>query len=254
MRRSPFLLLTLLASAGLLAAVTFAGCDRKPEAPWGQRDSEGRSKAQIYVLVDLSETWLNKPSEGRNLSVLRELGHGLALAGDDLPQPLAIQYRAIGENSLERPPICDVLYRRTLAPVGNRPDYELNTHRKLASYLGEDCPTVVVAGAPEKLTEVSAAVISVANQRARPGDRRYLVIVSDFLEEASVPVSMPQRLDNFRVLMIYRPVPKDMSHPVRMTARVDDWEQIFQERGAEVIAIPDTGLKRSEIGSYISAN
>jgi|GEM_PF-3747440 len=238
----------------LVALLMLAGCDTKPDAPWGQRDSEGRSKAQIYVLVDLSETWLNKPSERRNLSVLRELGHGLALASDDLPQPLAIQYRAIGENSLERPPICDVLYRRTLAPVGNRPDYELNTHRKLSAYLGEDCPAVVVARPPEQLTEVSAAVISVANQRARPGDRRYIVIVSDFLEEASVPVSMPERLDGFRVLMIYRPVTEDMTRPVRMTARVEDWRQIFQARGAEVIAIPDTGLKRSEIGSYISAN
>lgn len=237
----------------LLALLGLGGCKEKPAGPWAQRADGAQARTQIYVLVDLSATWLNEPARARNLQVLSELGYGLAEASEDLPQPLVVQHRVIGANSLERLPLCDVVYRRMLAPVANRPDYEINKLSKLSRYLGADCPASIIDREPENLTEVSAAVISVANQHAQPEVRRYIIVVSDFLEEASAPVTLPSRLDGFRMLMIYRPVTEDLPHPASMTGRVSDWRAEFVKRGAEVIAIPDTALKRASVASYITA-
>ncbi|MDB5470307.1 MAG: hypothetical protein JWR84_1867 [Caulobacter sp.] len=240
---------SLFVSLGVV--LILAGCGPKPPKPWDGGPGV-QAETQIFVLVDLSATWLNERSRPRNEAVLGELGHGLALAAEELPQPLLIQHRIIGANSLERPPLCDLIYQRTLAPKANQPSYQITSAKKLRNYLGIDCPRFIIGRPAEPLTEISAAVISVANQRARSRDRRYIVVVSDFLEETSQPVSLPSNLSGFRVLMIYRPVTEDMPHPASMTARVEDWRREFARRGAEVIAIPDTGLKRAAVASYIT--
>src|SRR4051812_42620368 len=100
-----------------LAALMLGACDEGQETP----------ATQIFVLVDLSRTWDRPEQANRNDQVLREVGHGIALAAGDLETPISAQYRVIGANSLEREPLCDVIYRPRLAPVKVEAEFEVSS-------------------------------------------------------------------------------------------------------------------------------
>lgn len=229
--------------AALLATFILAG--------GGCADVAGVPKSQIYVLVDLSETWKNDQQASRDLDVLRETGYGIALATDDLEAPIAIQTRAIGVRTLEREPLCDVVYQPRMVPVRSNASYEINRRPKLERYLGVDCPDEIMKQPPEPLTEITAAIASVANQPAVNASRRDIIIVSDFLEETSTPVNLDIDLTGFRVLLLYRPITEDFAQPAGMRARVADWEEAIRRRGGRVTIMPDTALKRRTIASYL---
>ncbi|WP_410971856.1 hypothetical protein, partial [Salmonella sp. SAL4445] len=80
---------------------------------------------QVFVLVDLSQTWKAPGREKRNEEVLKEVGEGITDAAAEFETPVAVQYRIIGANSLESDPPCDVLYRPRLAPTKSTADYEV---------------------------------------------------------------------------------------------------------------------------------
>ncbi len=142
------------------------------------------AKAEIYVLVDLSETWHNPASTDRNKRILAEIGAGIAAVAENFEPPVAVQYRVIGKASLGREPICDAMFAPSIvATTRDRPDYMITSPRKLSRYLSFDCPELIVRQPPEALTEISATIASVAQLPTRPGLKRFFIIASDFLEE-----------------------------------------------------------------------
>ena len=228
--------------AVLLAAALLGGCERESNEP----------RAQVYVLVDLSQTWHNPASDPRNMAVLSEIGAGIAAVADDFEPPVSVQYHVIGQSSLEREPICDAFYQPSVTSTKKaEPKYMVRKLRKLRDILTFDCPTTVLSKPAEPLTEISAALATVARQPAGQNARRYIIVASDFLEESAV--SGPQSADftGFKVLVVYRPIAEDQRRPGDMTARVDAWRAQIEDLGGQVSVVPDTALKRASIESFL---
>lgn len=205
----------------------------------------------MFALVDLSETWLNPGSAARNRSVLEEVGEGIVTASETLPPPLAVQYRIIGDASYERPPVCDVIYRPALVNTAKaKPGYLITRPKKFKQYLGVDCPSALLARAPEPLTEISAAIASVAAKPRPPKARRTLLIISDFLEEGPAVTSLADYdFAGVRALLLYRPLAGEGAASTRQ--RVADWQHALEGRGAKVTVWPDTALKRADVAAYL---
>lgn len=235
------------ASLALLIAVACGSCAAGTSTP----------KTQVFILVDLSKTWHNpnNPDQHeRNLRVLQEVGHGVAIAADEMEQPILIQTRVIGTKSLEREPVCNTIFESSFAPIITNDIDRISSDSGLDSYLSSDCPRKLLEFEPEMQTEISSALISVANQDPAGASKRYLIILSDFLEDAAEPVNVP-KLAGFNVLLIYRPVTEDYQHPEGMAARVDAWKDaIGATNKHQVISVPDTGLRREVLAELMRRN
>lgn len=237
-----------------LLATLLAGCGGS-----GSPDTEP-PKVQIYVLVDLSETWNNPSTAARNEQLLSEVGEGIAAVADNAEPPVAVQFRVIGQASLGREPLCDVLYSPTLVTLrARRPDYLITRTSKLKHYLGIDCPALIARQPPEPWTEISATIASVvgdqgqsqhASSKATP--RQYLIVLSDFKEETKGALAPLPDLSKYHVLLVFRPVLEDEQRPADMSDRIGAWRQRLTERGAEVSTASDTALKRATIASFLS--
>jgi hypothetical protein len=225
-----------------LLPLCVAGCDEGSQT----------AVSQVYVLVDLSETWDRPDRTDRNHQVLQEVGYGISKASADLETPLSVQYRVIGANSLERDPLCDVLYRPTLAPIRSDADYEVNSRSHLTSYLTDSCPRYIEQQKPEPLTEIRAAIASVANQPAAGATHRTIIVISDFLEETAAPISLDSDLSGFHVILVYRPIANDGSDPAALRFRLDNWKAEIEAHGAKVDKLPDTGLRRDTVAAFIT--
>lgn len=242
----PLVRLSSLVRGGLvaLAVALSTGCERPSDLPG----------SQIFLLIDVSETWHNTGDDPRNLKVLAEAGMGAALAADQLSsdsgRPVAVQTRIIGAHSLERLPECDVVYVKQLFRSNSDKDYQLSSIKDLKQYLGQDCPQKVLAMPPEAQTEISNALVSLANQLSVEAADRKIIIMSDFLEEAVRPVS-PIDLTGFSILMLYRPLKQDQTDPAAMYARIAQWKELFSRLGASVRDVPDTGIKREVIADFL---
>jgi hypothetical protein len=207
---------------------------------------------EVFMLVDLSETWLNPASADRNKAVLEEVGEGIFAASEMLTPPMAVQYRIIGDASYERPPICDAVYKPMLVNTAKkRPDWLVTRPKKLERLLGVDCPAALLARAPEPLTEISAAIASIASKPRPAGARRTMIVMSDFLEEAAETTSLADfDFKNVRVLLLYRPLARETAVSTRQ--RVTEWRDLLQGRGATVTVWPDTALKRADVANYLT--
>lgn len=225
----------------LVAGLGLAGCEEGQETP----------VTQIYVLVDLSQTWARDEQASRNRQVLLEVGYGIAAASTELETPVSVQYRVIGANSLEREPLCDVLYRPRLAPTRSEAEYEVGSRSDLTSYLTHTCPVKLEQQQAEPLTEIRTAIASVANQPAAGATKRKIIVISDFLEETQAPISLNSDLSSFHVTLVYRPVAQDLNDPTNLRFRLDAWKAELEERGASVAAVPDTGLRRATVASFL---
>lgn len=232
----------VMLALALVSLVGVVGCEEGQETP----------ATQVYVLVDLSQTWAREEQGSRNQQVLAEVGHGIALASGDLETPLSVQYRVIGANSLEREPLCDVLYRPRLAPTRAESDYEVGSRSDLTSYLSESCPIKIEQQPAEQLTEIRTAIASVANQPTAGASKREVIVISDFLEETQAPISLDSDLSSFHVTLVYRPVAQDLNDPRNLRFRLDAWKAELEERGAQVTVVPDTGLRRATMASFLT--
>ncbi|HEX6375458.1 MAG TPA: hypothetical protein VFZ91_07030 [Allosphingosinicella sp.] len=233
--------LLVVAAAAALAACGPGACTEERAAP----------KSQVFVLVDMSETWHGPSFAAKNRRVLSEVGEGIVIGLRNWDTPVGVQYRTFGGASVGREPICDVVYTTTLAPTKSTAEYEIKQVAELKRFLGFDCPHKIVAQKGEPLTEITAALISIASQDAGGSPRRYLIVLSDFLEETPNPVPLTADLEGWRVLLLYRPVPADLSNPAAMRARIDQWKQALVAVGADVADMPDTGLKRTAVADFL---
>ena len=238
----------------VLFSIVLAGCGES-----GSPDTEP-PKVQVYVLVDLSETWNNPSTAARNQQILAEVGEGIAAVADSEEPPVAVQYRVIGQASLGREPVCDVLFSPTLIVLHERrPDYLITSLPKLKQYLGVDCPALISRQPSEPWTEISSAISSVVSDQSesqhklsRAAPRKYLVVLSDFKEETQGAAAPLPVLSGYRVLMVFRPVIEDQQRPSDMSVRIDGWRRKLTDHGAEVTTASDTALKRATVASFLT--
>ena len=224
--------------------VAVGACDAGP--PGGDDPQH-----QIYVLIDLSETWHNPANLNRNQQTVREIGAGIAEAATDLA-PVSIQYRIIGDQSYERDPVCDVDFIPSLIQKSND-QRRIGQPRKLENYLMNDCTNSMLAKPPEQKTEITAAIRSVMDQPRDSTTDRTLIIASDFLEES--PGGIQLSSSTFRatkVLLLYRPLAEDQAKPSDTIARVAAWKARLANLGADVEVAPDTALRRSWVANYVA--
>ena len=106
---------------------------------------------------------------------------------------------------------------------------------------------------PEALTQISAAIASVALEpKPSPKSRRHLVIVSDFLEETASSAPVPDgSLEGVQVLLLYRPLSEDQTNPGGTGQRVQQWRSLLEAKGADVQVSPDTSMRPSQIVSFL---
>lgn len=211
-------------------------------------------KSEVYVLVDLSSTWFNAANEPRNRRVLTAIGQGASLTAPQAPQPYLVQYRVIGDNAYLRDPICSVVFM-----PGFRRD-RIDTERQtrlpaLTTYLANTCVDGILARPAEPLTQISAAIASVAAEpRPSPKSTRRLIVVSDFLEETNQVAPVPEQgLAGVSVLLLYRPLAEDQLAPSGVARRVETWKSFLEARGATVQVAPDTAVRPSQIVSFLAS-
>lgn len=208
--------------------------------------------SEVYVLVDLSRTWLNPESEQRNERLLNAVGRGSGLMATEVPTPYLVQYRVIGDNSYLREPICSAVYEPGFRRKGDDNERISRPH-DLQQYLSGTCVQGILSRAPEPLTQISAAVASVALEpRPSARGRRHVIIVSDFLEESVSAAPIPDDgLAGVKVLLLYRPLTEDQLSPTGTSARVEQWRELLEARGAAVTISPDTSVRASQIVSFL---
>jgi hypothetical protein len=210
-------------------------------------------KSEVYVLVDLSETWLNPSEIERNRRLLTAIGQGAGLVAPTVPQPYLIQYRVIGNNSYFRPPICSAVF---MPGFRRDKDRERQTREPaLRTYLTRTCVEKILLSPPEPLTQISAAIASIAAEpRPSRGGTRRVIIASDFLEETADVAPVPTgSLAGVSVLLLYRPLTRDQLSPAGTRQRVDERKAFLEARGAHVETQPDTSIRASQIVSFLQS-
>lgn len=210
-------------------------------------------RSEVYVLVDLSSTWFNPQNEARNRKLLTAVGEGAGLMANDVPTPYLVQYRVIGDQSFLREPICSAVYAPGFRRRGAG-DESVSRPGKLVSYLTKACVDGILSRRPEALTQISAAVASVAAE-PRPSRQgtRSIIIISDFLEETTKTAPIPDgSLVGTRVLLLYRPLAEDQFSPSGTSVRVDEWRVRLEGKGATVHVSPDTSTRASQIVSFLN--
>jgi len=198
------------------------------------------------VLVDLSKTWHNDASRGRNETYLKNVGAAISQAAlDPRNCPTAVRYHLIGKGSLFREPVCYATFVPMLmAQAGGDPNL-ITDRKKIQKYLVEKCPLLLKAP-PEQSTEVTAAFVTAVKSMNKNSRYKRVIVFSDLKEE---PVSKYDiSKDDFtgvEVVLIYRALPEDQADPRLLQGRIEYWTQKLESRGAQVIAEPDTGLAMS---------
>lgn len=236
------------AGAGLLGCCVVALASCAQEIRGGEA-----VQSEVYVLVDLSQTWFNPANEPRNRKLLSVVGQGAGLMATDVPTPYLVQYRVIGDNSYLREPICSAVYQPGFRRNGEDSE-RVSRPGDLTSYLSRTCVEGILARPPEASTQISAAVASVALEPwPSPHSSRSLIIVSDFLEETATAAPIPEEsLVGVRVLLLYRPLAEDQLSPTGTSVRVEQWKAALKGKGAVVQISPDTSVRASQIVSFLN--
>lgn len=209
-------------------------------------------QSEVYVLVDLSKTWYNPVAEPRNRRVLSVIGQGAALQASEEATPYLVQYRVIGNNSYLREPICSAVYQPGFRRPGDDSE-RISRPNALKTYLSSTCVDGILTRPPEDLTQISAAVASVALEpKPSAKAKRRIIVVSDFLEETGRAAPIPAgSLAGTRVLLLYRPLTEDQLSPRGTSQRVEYWRDRLEAKGATVVVSPDTSIRPSTIVSFL---
>lgn len=225
----------------LLATLLFACADQ--EDP-----SNRRPKIAISILTDLSETWHNPQSDGRNKRVLSSVGEALMGAANRLPLPIAVRFHIVGVGSLGREPVCSALYRPSAFTVGKKADSTIRDRDQFARYVKDECPDLLLAKPVEPATEIAAAIITADRtlQLTREGVPRVFIILSDFKEESVTQYSFHGTdLTGSRFILVYRTLPEDQLDPAMQRAKIGNWKRRLSRLGAEVETLDENAVVTS---------
>ncbi|MEI9993756.1 MAG: hypothetical protein WDM91_04100 [Rhizomicrobium sp.] len=200
-------------------------------------------RSTITVLVDLSGTWFNPASEADNRKVLSVIADAVSAAATEIEPPIAVRYLAIGDRSLARTPLCEAVYAPNILSVKSTADSLVNL-KQLRDFAAKDCPLAIFLHAPEKFTDISGALDTVARMSAYDtAGFHALVVLSDFQEDRRRQQSGGfGALTGMHAVMLYRVLDSDRLDPRSLDQRIHKWEGALRHSGATVSSIDDVGL------------
>ncbi len=220
---------------------------------YAQQHIATEPQSNIAVLIDLSSTWHLPASRSENERVLRKVGEAIAATAIDLPLPVRIRYLPIGDLSLGRNALCDVVFAPRILNA-RAVDGEIANLKQLGDYLTKDCPRVVLSRPQEVRTDITGAIDSAARGFVEQvALYRSMIIVSDFKEERrKTQRSSPLNLSATRVLMLYRVLEEDRLDSTGLDKRLDDWKHKLGEAGATVVVANDAAASSGQISRVLA--
>jgi hypothetical protein len=183
----------------------------------GQQLSE-EPQSSITVLVDLSTTWSNPASRLQNEEALKVVAKSVLHMASDLDPPIVIRYFPIGDLSLGRHALCEVLFLPKLSLSPQKKLAEVANPRALQGYLEASCLEKVLAQKQEAFTDITSALDNAARiTDEQLGNFRAIIILSDLKEERR-PGQKRQNLhlQGQRVLLLYRILDEDRRDPSKL--------------------------------------
>ena len=189
-------------------------------------------RSAVFVLVDVSGTWLSKNNLEQNKQVVRETNKAVVDLLGKVESPSVVFLIAIEADSVLSKPICVATYSRKLLNLGKRKN-AFTSRDKLADHL-ELCGLAVLARPIAKWTDIHGA-LDMTSRLANSGtfSGRYLFVLSAFIEERP-PGPLPLiSLNGFRVASIYRILPQDSQDPRGLDSRLEKWRSLLKKAGVD---------------------
>jgi hypothetical protein len=234
-------------SSALLAGAFFAASSLAYPASAQMRSSDHQSS--ITVLVDLSSTWLNGPSRKQNEKLLRAVAKAIAIISTEVDAPIAIRYLPIGDRSLGRRPLCDVIFAPRLLISSSKNPNEISRSKKLKEYLEQPCVRYILSREESSFTDISSAFDSAARlNEGQIGSFKAVIALSDFKEERrpdQKPINL--RMKGFKIIMLYRVLDEDRTDSAAMDMRVGHWRKALNKAGAKSVSLADIGVTPGQI-------
>src|SRR5438132_1096642 len=222
----------------LLVAVALGGCSVN------KSQSAGHS---VVVLVDFSKSFAHLVGDER---ALEELASATSeLAQREWQAPVEILWSRIQTASLIAGPLCGPFqFQQTLIKRDN------DDSSQIVDKLQACTKTVVrasTAGSERSAyTDISGAVALAAEQGQSVLGPKYIVIVSDFIEDLP-PGKRPIRLqlNGERILLLHRPGTEKMALALgNHLGRIQRWSEALREAGAaSVTALPLSAITQQRI-------
>ena len=198
-----------------------------------------RSGTSEVVLIDISKSFV--PLTKADERAIQTVAVATAiLAERDWPSPVSVLWSRIQSASLVARPLCGPFdFEQKLIKTGKELD-PAEFGRRL-----EDCAksAILAAQTPSEeapYTDITGALTLASEQvRSAPGDRRYVVVVSDFVEDLPPgKLAVPLQLAGEHFLLLHRTGTQE-TVTVDHLARVESWAVKLQRAGAgSVVTLP----------------
>jgi len=217
--------LSTLLCAAVCALVLTTGSEAEETVP----------RSGIFILIDISATWLSKQEEDQNNRVLSEVNRAVIDLLSKTETPAAVYVITIEADSVLNRPLCEAVYRRTLLSSGTKAKGEFNRREELVNYL-DLCRAAVLRRPPAQWTDIHGALDMVS--RIVAGGyftHRYMFVLSDFKEERPKGDLPRISLTGFRVASIYRILQEDSRNPRGHEDRMKKWHATLNKAGTEKV-------------------
>jgi hypothetical protein len=231
-------------SLGVALIATSASAQPRPSLP---------PQGSIFVLVDLSTTWLNASSAKLNERILNQVASAIASTAAQIDPPVTVRYISIGDRSLNNLPLCELTLHPKL--VGKPEPGVVSTIPALNKFLTESCARFVLSRRGEVFTDISGALdtVSRANASLPRSSHRAILILSDLKEERRAGQNgRIGGLENTKVALLYRTLPEDRDNSSALDARIKMWTSRLSSLGARPKAINDVYAAPGTIAEAIS--
>jgi hypothetical protein len=240
----------LLAALALFFAIALAGCS----VTGNNSTSAGSS---VVVLVDFSKSFAPLSNDEQSLEQLSAATS--ELARQEWQPPVAVLWSRIQTASLVSSPLCGPFqFKQSLIKREN--DDSADITKKLEACTQATVSASTIASEQAPYTDISGAIALAAEQGRSVASAKYLVIVSDFVEDLP-PGNKPVKfqLSGERVLLLHRMgTERTRLALVDHLARIRRWSGALREAGAaSVVALPLNSATKQRImralGSGVNA-
>jgi hypothetical protein len=217
----------------------------------------------VIILLDYSRSFAPySPADAAALNKATRAVVQMVRTGS-LQQPLKLLWAAFGDNGLQPLEPCGsarVFQQRLTGDPGTKapgPDAEerLSSVARLEAWFS-DCGDAVqvTSRSAQQFTDISGAMAFAADAVEDVSGDRVVIVFSDLLEDLPPNRKLPAfRLDDVKVLLIWRPGLDDRKQPIATPERVEHWRTRMEEAGASrVCAKAAQGLTEGEISSCLS--
>lgn len=227
-----------------LVVISLQGCSA------GKSRSVGSS---VVMLVDFSKSFVPLLQDER---AIREVSEATAeLAQREWQPPVAVLWSRIQTASLVASPLCGPFqFQQSLIKRDNEDTAEIT--QKLEDCTKSTVRASTVSAEQAPYTDISGAIALAAEQGESIAGSKYLIIISDFIEDLS-PGKRPVKLQlhGERVLLLHRTgTERTPMALVDHLDRIRGWSEVLLRAGASsVVALPLNSVTRLRVMRALGA-